>query len=159
MASDCQSQSRSRKFFPAEIAMKSQFYRCFRSRSDFFELRLQSVAICDSKSLRFGSLSLGHYAENDLRSPSFESKRATLDLTAASKRHACSALSFRSSRTCRSGQEVGPKSSRGYRITWSGKSCPNHIRVHCPWRPPHGPHPLPCGSAWLPSLRLQHSYF
>ena len=28
----------------------------FRSRSDFFELRLQSLAICDSKSLRFGSL-------------------------------------------------------------------------------------------------------
>ena len=39
--------------FPAEIAMKSQFYRCLRSRSDFFELRLQSLAIairsrCDS---------------------------------------------------------------------------------------------------------------
>ena len=41
--------------FPAEIAMKSQFYKCFRSRSDFFELRLQSLAICDSKSLPFGS--------------------------------------------------------------------------------------------------------
>ena len=39
--------------FPAEIAVESQWYR----RSDYFELRLQSLAICDSKSLRFGSLS------------------------------------------------------------------------------------------------------
>ena len=26
---------------------KSWFQRCFRSRNDFFELRLQSLAICD----------------------------------------------------------------------------------------------------------------
>ena len=52
--------------FPAEIAMKSQFYRCFRSRSDFFELRLQSLAICDSKSLRFGSLSSHPPSQNEL---------------------------------------------------------------------------------------------
>ena len=31
----------------------------FRSRSDFLGLRLQSLAFCDSKSLRFGSLSAG----------------------------------------------------------------------------------------------------
>ena len=39
---------------------QSQFYRCFRSRSDFLELRLQSLAIRDSKSLRFGSLRKSH---------------------------------------------------------------------------------------------------
>ena len=44
--------------FPAEIAVKLQCCKVFSESQScgnvFFELRLQSLAICDSKSLRFG---------------------------------------------------------------------------------------------------------
>ena len=47
--------------FAAEIAMKSKCYKVFSESQSFFELRLQSKAIWNSKSLRFGSLSCQNF--------------------------------------------------------------------------------------------------
>ena len=57
IASDCQSQFRSRKLFPQKSQWNRSFTGAFGVAVIVFELRLQSLAICESKSLRFGSLS------------------------------------------------------------------------------------------------------